>query len=139
MINYLKRLDPILPELVAIILAYGLIIEAVGVWWVEDKIRYTVGLFIGIGLALFLSVNIASSIWGMLDVTTKKAQIMVALKAIGRYFVVVLVSMTMGYFHLGNILTWFLGVMGLKVAAFAQPLIHKVFFRKSGQDDEVSC
>ncbi len=137
MIKYLKRLDPILPELVAIILAYGVIVELAGVWWVDDKLRYTTGLFIGIGLALFLSINIAASIWGMLDVRNKKGQIGVAIKAVMRYFVVVIVSLIMGYFNLGNILTWFVGVMGLKVAAFAQPLIHKVFFRKSEEDS--SC
>ena len=139
MINYLKRLDPILPELIGTILAYGALVELIGVWWVEDKIRYTSGLAIGIGLALFLSINIASSIWGMLDVTTKKAQVFVAVKAILRYFVVVAVSMIMGYYNLGNILTWFIGVMGLKVAAFTQPLIHKVILRKSQRKEETSC
>ncbi|MGN0170983.1 MAG: hypothetical protein ACI39H_09530 [Lachnospiraceae bacterium] len=139
MINYLKRLNPILPELVSIILVYGVLVELIGVWWVEDKIRYSSGLAIGIGLALFMSINIASSIWGMMDVTTKKAQVGVAVKAVARYAVVAVVSVTMGYFNLGNILTWFVGVMGLKVAAFAQPLIHKVFFGKSQQEDEASC
>lgn len=139
MINYLKRLNPILPELVSIILVYGVLVELIGVWWVEDKIRYSSGLAIGIGLALFMSVNIASSIWGMMDVTTKKAQVGVAIKAVARYAVVAVVSVTMGYFNLGNILTWFVGVMGLKVAAFVQPLIHKVFFGKSQQEDEASC
>ena len=139
MINYLKRLNPVLPELVVTILVYGVLVELIGVWWVDDKIRYTSGLVIGIGLALFMSVNIASSIWGMMDVTTKKAQAGVAVKAVGRYLVVAVVSIAMGYFNLGNILTWFIGVMGLKVAAFAQPLIHKVFFGKSQQKDETSC
>ena len=110
MINYLKRLNPVLPELFISILVYGVVVELVGVWWVDDKIRYTSGLAIGIGLALFMSVNIASSIWGMMDVTTKKAQAGVAVKAVGRYLVVAVVSIAMGYFNLGNILTWFIGV-----------------------------
>ena len=136
MIKFLKRLDPILPELVATILVYGILVELVGVWWVEDKLRYTTGLIIGILLAIFLSISIASSIWGMLDVRNKKGQIQVAIKAIGRYVVVVVVSLLMGYFNLGNILTWFVGVMGLKVAAFLQPLIHRVFFGKPQELEE---
>ncbi|SFQ21011.1 hypothetical protein SAMN02910358_01116 [Lachnospiraceae bacterium XBB1006] len=136
MIKYLRRLNEALPMLIATILVYGILVEVVGVWWVEDKLRYTTGLLIGIGLALFLSINIASSIWGMMDVSGKKGQAMVAVKAVLRYFVVVVVSMTMGYFHLGNIATWFIGVMGLKVAAFLQPLIHKVFFGKTIQESE---
>lgn len=134
MIKYLKRLNDILPELVAIIIAYGILVELIGVWWVKDPVRYSSGLAIGIGLALFLSINIASSIWSMVEVNSKKAQVLVAAKAIGRYAVVVIVSMAMGYFNLGNILTWFVGIMGLKVAAFLQPLIHKVFFEKVKRD-----
>lgn len=130
MIKYLKRLNDILPELMAIIIAYGILVELLGVWWVEDPFRYTTGLAIGIGLALFLSINIASSIWSMLEVHSSKAQVMIVMKAIGRYAVVVVVSMLMGYFNLGNIITWFIGIMGLKVAAFLQPLIHRVFFEK---------
>jgi hypothetical protein len=135
MIKYLRRLNEALPMLIATILVYGLLVEGIGVWWVEDKLRYTTGLLIGIGLALFLSINIASSIWSMMDVQGKKGQAMIAVKAVLRYFVVVAVSMTMGYFRLGNIATWFIGVMGLKVAAFLQPLIHKFFFGKSLQDE----
>lgn len=135
MIKYLKRLNDILPELIAIILVYGVLIELIGVWWVKDPVRYSSGLAIGIGLAVFLSINIASSIWSMVGVNSKKAQVLVAAKAIGRYAVVVIVSMAMGYFNLGNILTWFVGIMGLKVAAFMQPLIHKVFFEKVKKKD----
>lgn len=136
MINYLRRLNPALPMLTATILVYGLFVELVGVWWVEDKLRYTSGLLIGIGLALFLSIHISMTIWGMMDVQNKKGQAMIAVKAVFRYFVVVAVSMTMGYFRLGNIFTWFAGVMGLKVAAFLQPLIHKVIFGKSQSTEE---
>ncbi|MCR4956784.1 MAG: hypothetical protein K6A30_08885 [Lachnospiraceae bacterium] len=138
MINYLKRLNPLLPELVAIILAYAVVVEGIGVWFVEDKLRYTSGLAIGIALALFMAINIASSLWGIVGVPSKKARVVVSLKAICRYLVVVAVSIAMGYFNLGNILTWFAGVMGLKVAAFAQPMIHKVFFRKSRKDESSS-
>lgn len=132
MINYLRRLNPALPMLTATILVYGILIEGIGIWWVEDKLRYTTGLLIGIGLALFLSINIATSILTITaDTQGRRGQAIMAAKAILRYAVVVVVSMVMGYFKLGNIFTWFAGVMGLKVAAFLQPLIHKVFFGKS--------
>mgnify|MGYP004724525369 FL=1 len=47
----LKRLNDALPELVLGIIVYGIVVELAGVWFVTDKLRYTTGLVIGIGLA----------------------------------------------------------------------------------------
>ena len=135
MISYLKKMNPALPSLIATILVYGVLVELIGIWFVEDKIRYTSGLLIGIGLALFLSISIATSIFDVLDVRSKKDQVKVSLKAVLRYVIVAIVSIAMCYFNLGNIWTWFIGVMGLKVAALLQPLIHKVFFGEELTDN----
>lgn len=131
MISYLKRINPALPSLLITILVYGVLVELIGVWFVEDKLRYSTGLLIGIGLAVFLSITIATSIFDVLDVRSKKDQVKISLKAVLRYVIVAVISIAMGYFKLGNIWTWFIGVMGLKVAALLQPLIHRVFLGKN--------
>lgn len=136
MISYLKKMNPALPSLMATILVYGVLVELIGVWFVEDKLRYTTGLLIGIGLALFLSISIAASIFDVLDVRGKKDQVKVSLKAVLRYAIVAALSIAMGYFKLGNIITWFIGVMGLKVAALTQPLIHRVILGDEQQEDD---
>lgn len=136
MISYLKKMNPALPSLMATILVYGVLVELIGVWFVEDKLRYTTGLLIGIGLALFLSISIAASIFDVLDVRGKKDQVKVSLKAVLRYAIVAALSIAMGYFKLGNIITWFIGVMGLKVAALMQPLIHRVILGDEQQEDD---
>lgn len=136
MISYLKKMNPALPSLMATILVYGVLVELIGVWFVEDKLRYTTGLLIGIGLALFLSISIAASIFDVLDVRGKKDQVKVSLKAVLRYAIVAAISIAMGYFKLGNIITWFIGVMGLKVAALTQPLIHRVILGDEQQEDD---
>ena len=41
-----------LPGLVLGIVIYGIVIELVGVWFVEDKLRYSTGLLIGIAVAV---------------------------------------------------------------------------------------
>ncbi|MCR5344740.1 MAG: hypothetical protein K6E46_01615 [Lachnospiraceae bacterium] len=135
MISYLKRINPALPSLLITILVYGVLVELIGVWFVEDKLRYSTGLLIGIGLAVFLSITIATSIFDVLDVRSKKDQVRISLKAVLRYVIVAVISIAMGYFKLGNIWTWFIGVMGLKVAALLQPLIHRVFFGEELTDD----
>ena len=35
----------------------------------------------------------------------------------------------MMYFKLGNLISAFLGVLGLKVSAYAQPFMHKMIFK----------
>jgi len=47
----LRRINPILPGLVAGIVIYGLLIQLTGVWFVEDKIGYSIGLWYGIAIA----------------------------------------------------------------------------------------
>ncbi len=135
MISYLKKMNPALPMLLITILVYGVLVELIGVWFVEDKLRYSTGLLIGIGLAIFLSISIATSLFDVWDVQSKKDQVKISLKAVLRYVIVAIISIAMGYFKLGNIWTWFIGVMGLKVAALLQPLIHRVFYGKELIDD----
>ena len=55
----LRRLNDALPGLVLGNNVYGIVIELAGVWFVEDKLRYTSGLLIGIVLAVGMAVNIA--------------------------------------------------------------------------------
>ena len=136
--NYLRRLNPILHELVAMILIYGVLVWIIGIWFVRDKVLFSTGLLTGIVLAEFLSINIARSILNVTMVQTKKDQVVVSLKAVLRYLVVVIVTVVMCYFKLGNIIPWFIGVMGLKVCALAQPFIHRLFFEKKQNEEKLT-
>ena len=57
MIKWMRRLNEALPMLVLGIVIFSVLVELIGVWFVSDKLRYTTGLFIGMGLAIFLAVN----------------------------------------------------------------------------------
>ena len=48
----LRRLNKVLPELVAAIIIYGLAAWLAGIWFVRDKLMFSTGLFIGICLAV---------------------------------------------------------------------------------------
>ena len=45
----------------------------------------------------------------------------------------------LGYFNIGNLFAAFLGVMGLKVSAYLQPLLTKLVNKVTGRDDAASC
>lgn len=122
----LRRINQALPELLLGILIFGLVIQFGGMWFVSDRLRYTTGLWAGVILAMGMAVNMAVVILDTVDAMaeqrfTRKASLYAAL----RYLVLILAFVIVGYFNLGNVLSMFAGVMGLKVSAYLQPFTHK--------------
>ncbi len=130
----LKRINPVLPELILEVLLYGLIVQFTGVWFVEDKLRYSTGLWIGIAVAVLMVINMAVVILDTVELMAeKRASRKSAIFSAIRYILVVAAFAVTGIFHLGNLITMFLGVMGLKVAAYLQPFTHKFITRYTKQ------
>ena len=122
-----RRLNEALPELLLGILFYGIFIQVAGVWFAEDKLRYSSGLWIGIVTAMAMAYHIARIIAETVDsMDAQKVRGRIIAKGIARYIVVVIVFTVTMYFDLGNLVTLFLGVMGLKISAYLQPALHKV-------------
>lgn len=130
----LRRLNKVLPELILGIILYGILIQIAGVWFVSDKIRYSSGLWIGIAIACAMAVHMAVVIEDAVSLNSGQGKLIA--QNMVRYIVVVAVFFLMMYFHLGNLITAFLGVMGLKAAAYAQPFIHKIIFKLKGREEE---
>lgn len=132
----LRRLNDALPGLVLGIILYGIAVELIGVWLVEDKLRYTTGLLIGILLACGMAVNIAVVLQDSVDTYgASHAQAKIIAKSVLRYVVVVIVFFVMMKWNLGNLFTAFIGVLGLKVSAYLQPFIHKAIAKLQGRGD----
>ena len=135
----LRRINDALPGLVLGIVLYGIVVELVGVWFVEDKIRYSTGLLIGISVAIGLAINIAVVIRDAVEIYgADGARNRLIVKSVLRYLVVVVVFFVMMKFNLGNLATAFIGVLGLKVSAYLQPFAHKVIFKLQGRGDGLS-
>ncbi len=125
----LTQLSDVLPDLWAGILLYGVLCEIVGLIFVKDRLFYSIGLAAGIVCALFMATHMAWSLNQALDMSEGDAVKKMQVHNILRYIVVVIVFFILLYSRLGNPLSAFLGVMGLKVAAYVQPFTHK-FFRR---------
>lgn len=127
----LKRLNEALPGLVLGIIIYGVLLQLTGVWLAEDRLRYSSGLWIGIGCALFMAVHIAVSIEDAVCIGTEDgAKKKAAAGAMLRYVVVLAVLLVTFYFNLGMVLPALLGVLGLKISAYLQPLIRRLQKRR---------
>jgi len=126
----LRRINDALPGLVLGIVIYGIVIELVGVWFVEDKLRYSTGLLIGVSVAIGLAINIAQVIRDAVEIYgADGARNRLIVKSVLRYLVVVVIFFVMMKFNLGNLATAFIGVLGLKVSAYLQPFAHKVILK----------
>lgn len=136
----LKRINDALPGLVVGIILYGIVIQLTGVWLVEDKLRYSTGLWAGIIMGVGLAIHLAIVIRDTVEMggDTKHANGRVIAKSLMRYGIVVILFFILGYFHLGNLITAFLGVMGLKVSAYLQPVGMKLAGKLWGRNDAAS-
>ena len=136
----LKRINDALPGLVVGIILYGIVIQLTGVWFVEDKLRYSTGLWAGIIMGVGLAIHLAIVIRDTVEMggDTKHANGRVIAKSLMRYCTVVILFFILGYFHLGNLITAFLGVMGLKVSAYLQPVGMKLAGKLRGRNDAAS-
>lgn len=127
----LKRLNEALPGLVLGIIVYGVLLQLAGVWLVSDRLRYSVGLWIGIACALFMAVHMAVSIEDAVSIGTEDgAKKKAVAGAMLRYVVVLIVLLLTFYFDLGMVLPTLLGVLGLKISAYLQPLFRRLQQRR---------
>ena len=132
----LKRINPSLPGLVAGIVIFGLLVQLTGVWFVEDKLGYSIGLWYGVAIGIGMAINLATVIYDAVTFDGEgNASKRVAAKSMLRYIVVAILFGILGYFEFGNLFTAFLGVMGLKFSAYAQPLLNKIVNKLTGSSD----
>lgn len=118
-----------LHELIAGIVV-GLLLFLPGNLFVERHLAYTLGLLLGAGIAVFMSLHMYASLeQAMLydkETATKKTK---------RAFFVRMLVMVLGmmaaalfseYFSLFGVV---LGILTLKFAAYLQPLTHKIYLK----------
>ena len=136
----LRRINESLPGLVVGILLYGGIVQLVGMWFVEDKVGYSIGLWYGIAIAIGMGINMAVVIYDAVTFDGESnANGRVVVKSMLRYVVVVILFCILGFFEFGNIIAAFIGAMGLKISAYMQPLLTKLLNKLLGRDDATSC
>ena len=133
----LRRLNDALPGLVAGIIIYGVIIQLTGAWLVDDKLRYSVGLWYGIIIAVGTAINLAQVIYDSVSLgDSDHARRRIIIKSLLRYVVIVILFFILGIFNFGNLFTAFLGMLGLKISAYAQPALGRVIDKLKGRKEE---
>lgn len=120
------KADKTLRELCMGIIVWGLLCQLIGIWFVADKAGYSLGLWMGVLLAAGAGVHMWWALDKALGFEQDTAVKMITKYSIIRYVVIVIVMGLIMISGFANPLAAFLGLMGLKVAAYLQPFTHKV-------------
>ena len=112
--------------------AYCLIWEIVLLIFTQRRLYHSIGLTVGFILCIVLAVSMADSIDVAVDLDEKGAKVYLQKKASLRYLIVCAAIIILAVSDLGNPLTCFAGVMGLKIGAYIQPFVHKLSDRLKG-------
>ena len=120
------RIDRTLLELSIGSVIWGIACQLTIVWFVQDKADYSLGLWLGVILAVAAGVHMWWSLDRALDFMQDAAVKMMTKYNILRYLVIVVVMAAIMMSGFANPLSAFLWLMGLKVAAYIQPFTHKI-------------
>ena len=122
--NLLEKVNETVLELWTGILLWGIVCQLIPVWFLKEKADYSLGLWLGI----LLAGASAFHMWWALDRGLDRggaAQGYIRKTAFIRYAVIVVVFAVVMLTRAANPLAVFLGIMGLKAAAYLQPFVHR--------------
>jgi hypothetical protein len=128
-----KRFPIIVQELLLLMVLYGLLAEVVVLAAVKDRFFYSVGLIVGVVLAMGMCIHMQISLEDAIDMGEAGAQKHISKTYGFRTAAVFLIMGIMYYFKIGSIITGFIGIMSLKVAAYLQPFTHKCLKKYVGK------
>ena len=120
-----KKIDPTLFDLCLGIFLYGLIFQAV-LLFVSRRVSYSLGLWIGVVLAIAGSVHMWWSLNRGMDQAAKQAAKTIGTNNLIRYLVLVVVMFVLIYTDFANPIFMFCGYMGMKISAYLNPWLRKI-------------
>ncbi len=129
------RNNETLRELMIGIAVWCILAEGILLLLCKGKLYQSIGLAAGFVTALILAYSMAASVEEAVLLDEKGAAGFIRRKAVFRYLLACTVIVVLAITDIGNPLTCFAGMMGLKIGAYLQPLTHRVI-RRSGMSDE---
>ncbi len=133
----IKKMNRTLFELECGIFAMGVVLQVTGVWFAKEKVAYSIGVWIGILVAAIVAVHMWRSLNKALDVDEGSAGKMMVASNLVRYGIILIAIVILFYVNIANPIATFLGIMMLKVAAYLQPLTHKLCNKFFNETDPI--
>jgi hypothetical protein len=130
MIKKIKEINEVLLDLMVGIFLYAILCEVALMLFRTEHLYDSFGILIGFFLAEFSAWYMAYMINKAMYMEESKATNHVRIHTILRYGTIVIVIFILVYTDIANPLSAFLALMGIKVAAYMQPFIHKLLNKK---------
>ncbi len=118
-----------LAELIIGIVCFGMVCQIVGIFFANNQIAYAVSLWIGIIAAAGMAFHMNHTINKALASDEGTAEKVTRSSYFLRYGCVMILLGIVTISGVANPLVTFLGIMGLKIGAYMQPLTHKLLQR----------
>ena len=125
----IRNINQTVWELIIGIVLVNALLEVIGLIFVSQKGAYTIGLVLGMLMAIGMVFHMNISIEKAMDIGGEHAKGYMLKSYAIRTVVVLAVIVCVGVLKFANLLSLLLGIMTLKVAAYLQPITHR--FRES--------
>lgn len=117
--------DSLIKNMIFILFVYTTLVQLLLIASPGDLLRESIGLWVGAITGSAMLIHIKKSALEMLELGEIGAKKYAKKQAILRMTLVAIVFGLVFYYDLGSVLTVFIGVMGLKVAAYLQPIFNR--------------
>ena len=129
----IRNINQTVWELIIGIVLVNALLEVIGLIFVSQKGAYTIGLVLGMLMAIGMVFHMNISIEKAMDIGGEHAKGYMLKSYAIRTVVVLAVIVCVGVLKFANLLSLLLGIMTLKVAAYFQPITHRFMeSRKAG-------
>lgn len=118
-----------LAELILGIVCFGIVCQIVGIFLANNQLAYAISLWIGIFAAAGRAFHMNHTIKKALAYDEGTAEKVTRSSYFLRYGCVMILLGIVAVSGVANLLVTFLGIMGLKIGAYMQPLTHKLLQR----------
>lgn len=120
-----KEEDILLARMIKVMIAYSLLVQLLLLVIRSSLIYQSVGLWIGTAIGIGMIIHIKRSVEDTLQMGEYHGPSYSKKKTALRLGLMIMALGLTFYFNLGSMLTVFIGIMGLKVSAYLQPVINR--------------
>ena len=123
-------------ELLVGIVFFGIVMQIICVCVSRNYWYDAVGIWSGIAISCFSAIHMKRTIEDAIDLGESGAVKHIRLGYVKRMLVAFLVVGIVLYFKVGNPLTVLISIFSLKMAAYLQPLVHKIISKMKEKGKE---
>ena len=123
--NWINNMNMTIKTMLIGILSFGVFFQAVFVWLASDKLSFTTGLWIGVGISVFMALHMNMSVENAVERDGEAASGYMRRMYVIRTVLVIALFFAVYFLKLGNVAAVFLGLFSLKLGTYLSVPLKK--------------